>query len=259
MTTSETRRFPLGLTLAAVIGVGLLIGLGVWQLQRLAWKTDLLARVAAAQTAPPVPLASLTAAAARGADLDYRRVALSCPRRGGYARLYALKDGQIGYRVITACELDCAAAAPPYGAALIDWGFVADTDVPKLARTMAPNPPDPIKPFRPCEMGRFELVGVLRKAEGRSPVSAPDQPAAGLWYTRDLAGMAKRLSPNTRTFPYFVTVERVSPALPEPPTPAPLPTDIPNRHLEYALTWFGLAAALAGVYLAVLLRRLKTR
>jgi surfeit locus 1 family protein len=49
-------------------------------------------------------------------------------------------------------------------------------------------------------------------------------------------------------------VEQPAPA-PPGPTPAPVPADIPNRHLEYALTWFGLAAALVGVYVAMLLRR----
>ena len=41
--------------------------------------------------------------------------------------------------------------------------------------------------------------------------------------------------------------------------PAPIPTDIPNNHLSYAITWFGLAAALVGVYAALLWRRLQGR
>ena len=47
MTTKTESRFPIGLTLAAAIALAILIGLGIWQIQRLAWKQDLLARVAA--------------------------------------------------------------------------------------------------------------------------------------------------------------------------------------------------------------------
>jgi surfeit locus 1 family protein len=52
--------------------------------------------------------------------------------------------------------------------------------------------------------------------------------------------------------PVFLMLE--SPAPQGPPLPSPLPTDIPNRHLEYALTWFGLALALLAVYIAKLVR-----
>jgi surfeit locus 1 family protein len=53
--------------------------------------------------------------------------------------------------------------------------------------------------------------------------------------------------------PVFLMLESPAPSGPGP-QPAPLPTDIPNRHLEYALTWYGLALALLGVYIAKLLR-----
>ncbi len=54
--------------------------------------------------------------------------------------------------------------------------------------------------------------------------------------------------------PIFLMLE--SPAPKAGPVPAPIPPNIPNRHLEYAVTWFGLAAALLAVYLASLWRRL---
>jgi surfeit locus 1 family protein len=57
--------------------------------------------------------------------------------------------------------------------------------------------------------------------------------------------------------PYFLMAETVTNPQFTALTPAPLPTDIPNRHFEYALTWFGLAAALAGVYAAALFKRMR--
>jgi surfeit locus 1 family protein len=53
--------------------------------------------------------------------------------------------------------------------------------------------------------------------------------------------------------PIFLMLESPAPHGPGP-QPAPLPTDIPNRHFEYALTWYGLALALLGVYIAKLVR-----
>ncbi len=68
-----------------------------------------------------------------------------------------------------------------------------------------------------------------------------------------MAGQLRAAAPA----PVFLMVEQ--PAPPSGlPVPAPIPADIPNRHLEYALTWFGLAASLIGVYAAMLLRRRRT-
>ena len=75
-------------------------------------------------------------------------------------------------------------------------------------------------------------------------------------FARDLPAIARELSAPD-PLPYFLAVETRT--NPEDPAliPAPIPTDIPNRHLGYVITWFGLAAALAGVYGSLLRQRLK--
>lgn len=69
------RRFPVGLTIATVISLAILCGLGAWQLKRLAWKTDLLASIASAQAQPPRPVNEVPLTPA----YRFRRVTLDCP------------------------------------------------------------------------------------------------------------------------------------------------------------------------------------
>jgi surfeit locus 1 family protein len=216
----------------------LLIGLGVWQVQRLKWKTALLAHIAALQSAPAEPIGVVLRRAPAGIDVDFTRVETACPEveTTPVLRLYAINQGLAGYRLITACRL----ADGPYGSILVDRGFI-------------PMPGDDQPRPIPGKSIDVPVVGVLRSPDARTFATAPNQPAANLWYWRDIAGMARTLGA-PRPAPVFLMLESPAPA-DMTPRPAAVPTNIPNNHLGYAITWFGLAAALAGVYLAVLLRR----
>jgi len=131
MTTSETSgiRFAVTPALATVLGMAILIGLGVWQVQRLHWKEGLLARIAALQSAPPEPLEVVLRRAADGLDIDYVRVRQACPdiETAPYLRLYSVKDGYAGYRIIAACRL----AGGAYAASLKGRG---DQSAPRASR-----------------------------------------------------------------------------------------------------------------------------
>lgn len=217
--------------LATAIGVAILLGLGFWQIQRLHWKEGILARVAALEHAPPQPLAELIAGAAGGGDVDYHRAETACPKleTGPYLKLYAVWQGYAGWRIIAACPL----VAGAYRSILVDRGFVAQGVAPSGGRPL--NEP---------------VVGILRKGDAPTFVTPANQPDQNLWYWRDVPAMARALGVQSPA-PSFLMLERPAPA-PGGPTLAPLPSDIPNNHLQYAITWFGLAAALAGVYLASL-------
>lgn len=230
--------FPVGLTLLTLVAMAILIGLGVWQVKRLHWKEHLLAQVAAAQSAPPEPLAVVLGHGADGLDTDYRKVQADCPNveTTPFIKLYALRDAIQGYRIITACKLSGGA----YGSILVDRGFISNDDAPRL------------KPGAGLPVAE-PLVGVLRRGDKRNFVTPPNQPGQGLWYWRDIPAIAQALGAPSPA-PTFMMLQ--SPAPKDfGPTPAPVPTDIPNNHLQYAGTWFGLAVALAGVYLAMLWRR----
>ena len=240
---SSTRRpFPIGLTLAVLIAFAILIGLGVWQVQRLKWKTDLLHRLDALQAAPAQPLEPLLARARTGADVDYTRVSLHCPQveTGPTLRLFSVYQGLAGYRLITACPL---ASGEGYRSILVDRGFVAQP---------GDDQPRDI-PGRPITA---PVVGVLRRGGERTFVTPQNRVAENQWYWRDLPAMARALHAAN---PASVFVMMESPAMAGgEPRPAPVPLNIPNNHLGYAITWFGLAAALAGVYLAMLFRKRQT-
>jgi len=236
---AAAKGFPIGLTVATAIAMVVLLALGTWQVQRLAWKRDLLDRLEALQAAPAEPLGPVLERLAAGDDVDFTRVTLSCAGLAAapYVELYGLREGQAGVRLISACPVD----AGPYRAILVDRGFIPDT--------VADRPPS-----GPSDAPLI-LTGVLRSPDAPSAFSPPNRD--GRWFTRDPAGMAGALGAEAPA-PIFLMAETATnpewPAL----TPAPVPADISNRHLEYAVTWYGLAAALAGVYAAMLLKRRKS-
>jgi surfeit locus 1 family protein len=230
--------FPFMMTLFTAAAMALLVGLGVWQVQRLHWKEQLLASIAVAQTEPPEPLAVALGQAVDGLDIEYRRVQADCPaiETTAFLRLYALPGAVSGYRIITACQLSGGA----YGTILVDRGFVSLDDAGKLRQGA----------------GRIlnqEVVGVLRRGDPRNLFTPENEPAQNLWYWRDIPAMARALG-GAQPAPTFLMLQKPGPSG-FGPTPAALPSDIPNNHLGYAVTWFGLALTLAGVYLAVLWRR----
>ncbi|MEW5688014.1 MAG: SURF1 family cytochrome oxidase biogenesis protein [Pseudomonadota bacterium] len=235
----ERRRFPIGLTIATAVSLAILVTLGTWQLQRLAWKNDLVARIAALQSAPAQPIDTVLARAAAGADVGFSRATALCPGLASapYLELYAIVDGQAGVRLISACRVEAA----PYRTVLVDRGFVADT--------ISARPP-----VDPAAQAPLAVTGVLRLPDPANSFSPPNTPAR--WYVRDAAAMAAQLKAAAPA-PLFLMAETATNPEWKALVPAPVPASIPNRHLEYALTWYGLAAALLGVYAALLLKRRK--
>ena len=240
--TDRARRFPVGLTIAVAISLAILIGLGGWQLQRLHWKEALLARVAALQAAPATSGEAALERMAAGADLDFARIRLSCPGLASapYLELYSVREGKAGSRLISACRV----VGGRYRSILVDRGFVRD-DVSARPRVNV------------SDLAPVEVVGVLRVPEAGNRFSPANDVAANRWYVRDVPAMAQALNVDAPA-PLFLMAETSSNPGWQALDPAPLPAEISNRHLEYALTWFGLAAALVGVYAAMLWRTRKS-
>jgi surfeit locus 1 family protein len=237
---TEARRFPIGLTVATGVALAILIGLGVWQLQRLKWKEAILAHVAALQAAKPTDVGPVLDGLAHGRDVNFTKVSATCPglATAPFLEFYAIgPTGQAGWRLISACSVDSAA----YRTILVDRGFVPDTahDRPKVD---------------PAAAAPLAITGVLRTPERASIFTPKNRPER--WFSRDVPAMAAALHAPSPA-PAFLYAETSSNPDFKALTPAPLPTDIPNRHFEYALTWFGLAGALLAVYAAALFRRVR--
>jgi len=225
--------FPIGLTLVTLIALGVLIGLGHWQLQRLAWKQALLAEISALQTAPSRPINAVLLPHTR---IDFARVTVACPglATAPFLSLYAVVDGQAGVRLISACSLTASA----YGSVLVDRGFISDSQT--------------LRPAVAADQKVLLITGILRQPDKANFVTPP--PQSGQWYARDIPGMAKALSA-ANPAPVFLFAETSTNPDMAALRPIAVPPEISNRHLEYALTWFGLAAALASVYVGMLIRR----
>jgi surfeit locus 1 family protein len=230
-------RFPLagvrwGLHAAFAVVLVILCGLGTWQVRRLEWKTQLIERIAEAQTAPAEPLNAVLNRLADHVDVDYVRVQFTCPglEQGRSLQLYAVRDDGPGRRLVTACPID----GGPYRSLLVDRGFIAADKPVSAGQVTAP------------------VVGVLRKPD-RPGFFTPRHVRAGdVWYYRDTAEMAAALDAPAPA-PVMVMLESPAPASGNP-APSPLPISVSNNHMGYAVTWFGLAVALTGVYIAFLRR-----
>ncbi len=229
-------------TLVVAIGVLALASLGTWQMQRLAWKDGLIAQIAARTEGQPILLAEAVRRMARAEDLEYARVAIKgrfLAGREAYA--WAPAASGPGWHVYAPLETEDGAIL------LVNRGFV-----PEAYRDPATRP-------EPAGVVR-ELTGLLRKPEVPSAFAAETDTARRLWYWRDLDGMATALlgPARSKALPFFLDAEASpAPTASQPRTPQGGTTrlEIPNRHLEYALTWYGLALTLIGVYVAVLWSR----
>jgi surfeit locus 1 family protein len=241
--TGDTPRNPRGATTLVILGLvalALFLGLlrlGTWQVERLAWKRDLISKVDARAHAAPVPAPRAAEWPALTPDnAEYRRVSAS----GSYlydkqTLVQAATELGSGYWVMTPLRLDSGDIV------LVNRGFV----LPEWRKTQAAlTPPAP---------ATASVTGLLRMGESGKGFLRNNDPAANLWYGRDLPAIAaaRGLDP---VAPYFIDADSDGAA--RDPKTAPVGgltvLSFPNNHLVYAITWYGLALMLlVGVALVV--------
>lgn len=209
--------------LAALGSVGLL-ALGVWQLERRVWKLDLISQIDRRVDAPVVDAPAPAAWPAISASTDaYRHVsAIGTWFTGRDTLVQAVTALGGGYWLMTPLRTDAGFVI------LINRGFV---------------PPD-YKAVADSEAGqRAEITGLLRITEPKGGFLRSNDPAADRWYARDVTAIAQARG-LTDVAPYFID------AAATPGTARPVGgltvISLPNNHLVYAITWFVLAAMVAG-------------
>jgi surfeit locus 1 family protein len=224
----------------AVIAFAILIGLGVWQIQRKAWKEGLIADLTVRLAAPPQALPPARDWPALDAAKDeYRRVRFT-------AQFDNSKEALV-FASASGFRPDVADAGPGY------WVFtparLADGGIVMVNRGFVPDARKSPQTRQAGEVsGPVTLVGAMRWPDSRHWFTPADDAAHNLWFLRDPAAIAAAKGIGS-VAPFYV--EQEAPVPPGGlPQPGKLMVSLPDNHLQYALTWFGLAAVLAGTFIA---------
>lgn len=213
------------------------IGLGTWQVQRLFWKLDLIARVDARVHAAAIPVPAPAEWPSVSAETaEYRHVAA----QGTFLHdkevfVQAVTERGPGFWVVTPLKM------ANQNIILINRGYVpADRRDPATRPGSQPT-------------GDVTVTGLLRITEPGGGFLRSNDPAAGRWYSRDVAAiaMAERLE---NVAPYFVDADRASNAG-EYPVGGLTVIQFRNSHLVYAITWYSLAAMSIGASIYLFRRR----
>lgn len=233
------RAIIVSLTLTCVFAI--LIALGSWQMQRLEWKENLLASLDQRLTSTPVSIQDVIKVAKKGDDFEYQPVTLEGVFDHTKERhFFATHNGFSGYYVYTPFTGD-------FGTVFVNRGFVPfdfkDPDTRQEGQVT----------------DRVLITGLARKMLNEKPSSIvpENDPNANIYYWKDLQSMAQTTGldfedPNLLKF--FVDAN-------EALNPGGFPQggvtiiDLPNNHLQYAFTWYGLAATLLCIVVIFLFRR----
>ena len=209
------------------------LGLAVWQMERREWKRDILDRIAVNQAAAPMPLDELL----QGDPLrrEYGRVTLSGTFLNDKEFHLAARSrgNDVGIQVVTPARTDDGKIV------LFDRGWV-----PSAKKDPAARPEGQIA-------GKVELTGIVRRTQVQRQFAPDNVPDKNVWFHVDVPLMRKMAggTPDPTLDTFFLEAD----AKPNPggvPIGGQTRLDIPNDHLQYAITWFGIALAMAGVYLA---------
>ena len=209
------------------------LSLGVWQMERREWKRDILDRLTANQAAAPMTLDELL----RGDPLrhEYGRVKLAgsfLHDKEFHLAARSLKN-KVGLQLVTAFKTDDGKIV------LFDRGWIPSEKKEPAKRAEGQVP------------GRVELTGIVRRNQERRQFAPENAPDKNVWFHVDVPLMRRMAGapPDPKLDAFFLDAD----AAPNPggvPIGGQTRLDIPNDHLQYAITWFLLALALAGVYLA---------
>ncbi|MGO7837044.1 SURF1 family protein [Rhizobium johnstonii] len=228
-------------TVCLVLLAAALSALGTWQVERLAWKRDLVARVDQRVHAPPVPApAQADWKKVNATDDEYRRVtAVGTLANDKETLVYASTALGPGYWVMAPLTLADGTSI------LVNRGFVpTDRRDPATRREGQPS-------------GPVEITGLMRMTEPKGSLLQSNDVAADRWYSRDVAAIAEKRGVSAPA-PYFIDADATA-------NPGGLPVGgltiiaFPNNHLLYAITWYGLATMVLALLVFILRGERATR
>lgn len=230
------------LSLLALAMFAALLALGTWQVKRLAWKENLIQTIESRIHQPPRPLEAWFKTEP---GTDYWPVEVEGTfLHSGERHFFSTYDGQSGYDVFTPLEIS------PGSFVFVNRGFV-----PFDHKDAATRPEGQVA-------GTVKITGLARSIQTQKPSwLVPDnEPGKNIFYWKDFAAMRDTagLPAGSKTLELFIDTDKT-------PNPGGLPiggvtiVNLPNSHLSYAVTWYGLAATLAAVWSVLAFRHFRLR
>ncbi len=206
------RRIPL--LIFGLVGTAILMSLGFWQLQRMTWEAGILTEIDARLAEPPVVLPT----SPDPVTDKYLQVEVTGNIGAGELHVLTFGDGGPGFRVIAAMDLEDGRRI------LVDRGYLPETekDVTRAA-------------------GEVTAVGSLVWPQETDKYVPDPNREKNIWFARDVGLMAEALE----TDPVMLAISRSTNN--DGITPQRVSVNISNRHLEYVMTWFSLAAIWIGM------------
>ena len=214
-------------TLFSVPAFIVLVGLCVWQVQRMHWKEELIAERESRVAAEPV---ALPAPNGETGGVEYRRVRLEGIFLHDKEMFLGARshNGNAGYQVLTPFVLNGG------GIVLVNRGWIPVERKPPNSR-----PEGQV-------VGTQTLDGIVRLAHGKAWMQPDNEPDRNMWFYVDLPAMAAASAVDLRTDLYVDVGPAENPG--KYPVGGQTRIELPNDHLQYAITWGLLAVALAVIY-----------
>ncbi len=234
------------LLISAAIAFVILCGFGTWQLQRLAWKNDLIVtvetRIAMTPVVAPAPV---DWPGLDFVDADYRPIEVEGVFRHDqeihvFASLEAPRGpvGGFGYFILTPLETTDGWWV------IVNRGFVPDDRADAATRPEGQLP------------GVVTVIGLLRQPQGRNAFTPANDVVGNVWYTRDPVAIGAELGlPADRLAPYYIDAEYDPTLAGGLPQGGETTVTFSNNHLQYAVTWYGIAIALVVIVIAMIRRK----
>lgn len=218
--------------ISMIIGIGILCRLGYWQIERLAWKENLIETVEQRRAQPPLDIKAVEKIWNATKDVNFIPVKFSGTYDHSKEQFYFVtKDGVIGWHVYTPLLLDDGRVL------IVNRGFIPDQLKDQMLRSDG------------LVTGKRNLIGLARNPLTEKPGKfVPDNDLSkNIYYWRSFKQMKRQMAFENKKFvPFFVDAGRHSHSGKWPQGGSTRVT-FPNNHLQYVITWFGLAFSLLGV------------
>ena len=221
----------LWLTIVTMPTLLVLISLGSWQLQRLQWKNDL---ISSFETRSRADAIAVPVANAELADLEFSSLALDGVFQHDKETLLTGRtyEGNAGFHVVTPMLLDDGRII------LINRGWVSEDYRDPAKRT-----------FSQID-GKTSVTGILRRPGVKGYFVPENEPENGFWFTLVPSQINQHLALGDAAIDQFYADALRTSDVVTLPIAAKTKLNLRNAHLSYAMTWYGIALALIGVYLA---------